>query len=135
MCLHFLPLRKELKLRSSIQGPAARAFVFSRSCSTALVFILLLTHEPCCGPSPGQIRHPSIDHSPSHCVLNFHSQRHCHSAHFITPILSRLLCLLLQEKEKLSPRSTAKPTKLLLKTRIPNPPPIPPFPPVSQSPI
>lgn len=99
VCVSTFCLRKELKLRSSMQGPAARAFVFSRSCSTALVFILLLTHKPCSGPSPGQIRHPSIDHSPSHCDLNFHSQLQCHSAHFITPILSILLSPALRKRE------------------------------------
>lgn len=55
-------LGTERRLRSWIQGPAAPAFVFNRSSSTTRVFILLLTHELCCGASPGQSRHPPSGH-------------------------------------------------------------------------
>lgn len=104
--------RNRTELRFSIQGSAAFVFVFvfSRSSPRAQVFILL-TDESCCG----EICHPS-SFTNSHFAPNFHSQLHCHSAPH-NPYSQ--ITLSPASRKKLYPFSTAKPTNLLLKARIP----------------
>lgn len=56
VCLHFLPFRPELKLHASIQGPRLlRLLCFADPLPRPRGFMLLRTHQSCCGVSPGQI--------------------------------------------------------------------------------